>query len=337
MLIRGRKRFTIFSPKDAPFLYTQGKIAQIHSSGVLNYKGSISTRADGLNNRATHQQCQTQLESKIAEIELQIEALQSSQNTVPEQLREKLDAAELELENLLETILDDISNEGDIYSDFSDSENGSPLSPDGVPSSKKQSERGKEEINLPHFCKIDPSYLHEPKPCDSHKKFPLLRKATQVQCWVNPGEMLYLPAGWFHEVSSFNGSRSPSKNASLLFSDEPKMHFSEDSNNDPSSHETLGHLAFNFWFHPPTTDNFSCPYSDNFWESHFQKIIQRDLPAALLPILSTSMTSPPPGKEDTVCALTSLPQKRKLDEASPASASRLVPQLKKRKRNKKKK
>ena len=51
--------------------------------------------------------------------------------------------------------------------------------------------------------------------------------------------MLYLPAGWFHEVTS---------------------------SNMPGSHT---HIAFNYWFHPPSEENFDQPYNSPYWERNF--------------------------------------------------------------------
>lgn len=45
------------------------------------------------------------------------------------------------------------------------------------------------------------------------------------ECNLNAGEQLYLPCGWFHEVRSYGDA------------------------------EQGGHLALNYWFHPP--DNLS--------------------------------------------------------------------------------
>jgi len=50
--------------------------------------------------------------------------------------------------------------------------------------------------------------------------------------------MLYLPAGWFHEVTSFNSSTEP---------------------------DFSGHLAFNYWLSPPTTKDFGVPYDNEYW------------------------------------------------------------------------
>jgi len=57
-----------------------------------------------------------------------------------------------------------------------------------------------------------------------------------MEVTVHAGQMLYLPAGWFHEVFSSNDG------------------------------STSGHCAFNLWFHPP--DNlldFERPYVRDFW------------------------------------------------------------------------
>ena len=58
--------------------------------------------------------------------------------------------------------------------------------------------------------------------------------------------MLYLPAGWFHEVTSFSD-----KGSSM-------------------------HLALNYWFHPP--DNlqpglagFDRPYTSGYWASVYKQ------------------------------------------------------------------
>ena len=42
-----------------------------------------------------------------------------------------------------------------------------------------------------------------------------------LECELKAGEMLYMPCGWFHEVRSYGNSKE------------------------------VGHLALNYWFHPP--------------------------------------------------------------------------------------
>ena len=65
------------------------------------------------------------------------------------------------------------------------------------------------------------------------------------QVHVKSGEMLYLPCGWFHEVTSF-GSNNPNN---------PNNPMGEQKGSDI-------HQALNFWFYPPdnlSTDNLNNP------------------------------------------------------------------------------
>ena len=78
-------------------------------------------------------------------------------------------------------------------------------------------------------------------PDTSTTDFPNLRQAqAPYVVELNAGEMLYLPASWWHEVTS-------------------------SSSVDDS--EAI-HMAFNYWFYPPTRlDNFKEPYEDTLvWE-----------------------------------------------------------------------
>ncbi len=43
------------------------------------------------------------------------------------------------------------------------------------------------------------------------EKFPLARQATLIECIVEPGEMLYVPAGWYHQVRALTFSMSANR------------------------------------------------------------------------------------------------------------------------------
>jgi hypothetical protein len=65
---------------------------------------------------------------------------------------------------------------------------------------------------------------------------------------VRAGEILYLPAGWFHEVSSMNS---------------------------PGDGSPKNHAALNYWFHPPALGSpFETPYGSKerqaLWESDWK-------------------------------------------------------------------
>lgn len=105
----------------------------------------------------------------------------------------------------------------------------------------------------PSFCRIPPSLLHlneldEPKRVALEKYalecFPLFvpYKDQSIQVTLEDGDLLYLPAGWFHEVTSYG-----------------------DKTNDNI------HVALNYWFVPPDGESVNSPYTDPIWEEDFRK------------------------------------------------------------------
>lgn len=48
------------------------------------------------------------------------------------------------------------------------------------------------------------------------EKFPLARQATMIECIVNPGDLLYVPAGWYHQVRALTFSLSSNRWARAL-------------------------------------------------------------------------------------------------------------------------
>ncbi len=54
----------------------------------------------------------------------------------------------------------------------------------------------------PNFSRVNPAEAA----AKLDRLFPEYKHAIQTFCTVEPGQMLYLPAGWFHEVTSYNGA-----------------------------------------------------------------------------------------------------------------------------------
>ncbi|HEY0062755.1 MAG TPA: cupin-like domain-containing protein [Telluria sp.] len=44
-----------------------------------------------------------------------------------------------------------------------------------------------------------------------YAQFPLARQASTIECIVNPGDMLYVPAGWYHQVRALTFSLSANR------------------------------------------------------------------------------------------------------------------------------
>lgn len=100
-----------------------------------------------------------------------------------------------------------------------------------------------------HFSLADPR-----KPISElEARFPGFSKAVCTQVELEAGDLLYLPAGWFHEVTSFSS--------------------------DPPDLEHLGHMALNFWFHPPDQNSFAEPYKNNYWKRYWKETVEPELVA----------------------------------------------------------
>ncbi|CAM9642512.1 unnamed protein product [Ectocarpus sp. 12 AP-2014] len=96
-------------------------------------------------------------------------------------------------------------------------------------------QQGESKSAPANFSRVDPSLPR----AELEKRFPLFLEAESCTVEVEAGQMLYLPAGWFHEVSSV-----------------------------ASEH---GHMAFNYWFHPPDSfDSSSSPYESSFWQRDWE-------------------------------------------------------------------
>jgi Cupin-like domain len=193
--------------------------------------------------------------------------------------QERLALAEQALEDALEAVLDaecgSETSQGDTFDDYpsvadhndsdSDDNNSSDDNEEHVvvgkhsssSSSKKASKDSsnsstkdakvadtKESVVPDNFSRVDPDQSTE----SIQQQYPLFATATMCTVEVCAGQMLYLPCGWFHEVTSYSDSSSSTS--------------TNGANSDSS-----GHMALNYWFHPPDAlASFEQPYSSKFWQ-----------------------------------------------------------------------
>lgn len=214
LLLRGRKRFRLYSPDCAPNMYTHGDIERVFSNGVISYVGN-ETRSDGV----------------------PLAALETNEH----------DDIESDDDDEEEGVF--FGNGSDDAGDYSD-EDEMPLNDDKddydeimglneqAPSADRNEASSTSETSRPNsFSKIDLRTLQDPT--SLAKKFPQFPLARDCIADLKEGQTLYLPAGWFHEVTS------------------------------QSSYEGSNHTALNYWFHPPdSVDHFEQPYQHSFWKEH---------------------------------------------------------------------
>ena len=290
ILLRGEKHFTLYSPAEAKNMYTVGEIVKVHPNGRINYKGQ-PTRADGadegieaaLKAAERMRKATEKLEAAEKEVEksgFDASLMNEAEDDVDEALEALLDAemaANCEEEDEDDDEGDDDFNsdnsgsdfneeEGEGYfEDFSDEEDeeqeesdknvsrkvnikevakflglGKRKQPDTDPSSAAEVATSSATSSTPsNFSRVDTSRSD----ADLQADFPLYveAKSRAIHITLKAGQMLYLPAGWFHEVHS------------------------------QGSAESGGHLAFNYWFHPPDNHDYAKPYTSDFWARDFEE------------------------------------------------------------------
>jgi len=249
IMIRGTKKFRLFSPMDADKMYTTGVITKVHPNGRINYEGEATT-ADGVNLQeeasAKAAKAKETAEQRLIDAE---KAVEEGKPGAEEELEKAEEMLEQAMDDLIDAQMDgDGDGDDDNLFDGEDDEDGED-DLDDLDSEDNEDDEGdehkdvggfmmgsKEERNCSgdsdaplNFSKIDAANLDDDENA-LKKKFPKYVDAKSAHCELSEGEMLFLPASWFHEVTSVGGEN--------------------------------GHMAFNYWFHPSDTpDDFQEPYS----------------------------------------------------------------------------
>jgi hypothetical protein len=222
ILLQGRKKFRLFSPDTAQFMNTYGSIEKIHFNGVISYKGS-EVRPDGL-------------------------PLHDKSEAVARENNDSDDSNDEEEEVVVGKGFDyqssddddkDVDFNEDGEDDFDRIMGGDESEEDSRPEDDPSAGN---EITRPNsFSRIN---------LDDSKDSEDLQKCTEVVVDLIPGNVLYLPAGFFHCVTSFSDPGGVSGTR-------------ESNSTSATPSKTLRpHLAINYWYHPPDQlHSFQNPHS----------------------------------------------------------------------------
>lgn len=259
VLLAGRKHFRLFAPADAERMYTVGPICRVHPNGRINYQHEC-TEADGANPQAMEAMAaSTRLDAAMARAHTHTHT-NKDEGDFPQQGDDE-EAIEAALEAVLAAEM-----EGDFDRSFDDRVEPSSEEDEefaGAPThTNKEEGKAGQQTELPasqdppkNFSRIGTCKRPDLKP------YPLFQGAKGAQFEVLAGQMLYLPAGWFHEVTSLSSAPSaqpPSSSAAT--SPAPPC---------PVPPAPPFHMAFNYWFHPPDALDFDRPYSSTFWQAEW--------------------------------------------------------------------
>ncbi|QLQ81720.1 hypothetical protein HG537_0F04810 [Torulaspora globosa] len=210
--IAGHKRFTLFAPCDAAKMYTVGTIRHLFASGVIDYVAD------------SHAPLWRQLRDDGAMTAEVYRTLLNSGTLDPETKKHYEDFLSIDLQQQL-----------------------------------KAAHHKQDKLDPPSFSIIPPCVVHledikntkiknSIAKC-SENRWPQFFKAHRITVDLKPGEMLYLPTGWFHEVTSYGDNDKNDKNV---------------------------HVAANYWFIPPTGHDINHAYLDSYWPNDYA-ITQRAL------------------------------------------------------------
>lgn len=203
--IAGHKRFTLFAPCDAAKMYTVGTIRELFPSGIIDYSSD------------KHAPFWRQLREDgaiVAEVFRQL--------LKKEPLDDKL---RREYETFIDHDIKKQLDSRDIKAGEQDPPSFSTVPPTVV-----------------HLEDIKNKKIKEKIAAAAEKLWPLFLSAHRITVDLKPGEMLYLPTGWFHEVTSYGNDDKNDKNV---------------------------HVAANYWFIPPTGDSRNNVYLDDYWTSDY--------------------------------------------------------------------
>ncbi|KAJ3370827.1 hypothetical protein GGF31_003855 [Allomyces arbusculus] len=262
VLVQGRKRFTLFSPADAKYMDLYGTVKRVARNGLIVYEDGV--RDDGAFPADVARWAVEDAQAKVDVLEAQGVKDGDEWEAATARLEEAMDA-------MLEYAEDDLDFGGEdgFDADDLDDEEDEETADQFFKSSKSSKKRPRPAeakppaadadstpSEPPSFSRIPVSALH---PSDdltattanaNHEQ--RLALARRVTCALDPGDMLYLPASWFHEVTSYSGDDSDV------------------------------HIALNYWMHPPTESEFAEPYPDGYWRAVWEAVERKVVDAGLV-------------------------------------------------------
>lgn len=236
LLLRGRKRFVLFPPSAHEHLHVRGDVTAVHKNGLIVY-GNGDIRADGL----------TELDAAHWRVAARAHALHhpsTKRSKGTESVREAYEKAKAAYREMVRGEDEDEDEEEDEEpgevgdDDCDDAEDGTGIDGEDILLALDSQERKEPDS----FSLIKPHVLHayfglEQASGAREGESPVPGKGCCAPLVVElrAGQMLYLPASWFHEVTS--------------------------------TADDTAHIAFNYWMHPP--DGTEHAYADTeVWDAH---------------------------------------------------------------------
>eukprot|EP00041_Stephanoeca_diplocostata_P027501 m.756959 g.756959 ORF g.756959 m.756959 type:complete len:523 (+) comp23186_c0_seq21:359-1927(+) len=249
VLLRGKKTFQLWSPSSALDMSTAGRISHVYENGRICYEGDDFIKADGSWNQK--EPCLSDSEADEVDdsaVEGTIAPDRQAADDDDDEAFEK--AAAMLLEQAHDGDADDVCD------DYEDSDAASETAAPDAGTAPADA-----TSTLPNsFSTIDLSLEESAR----KEKYPAFAQCGTVSCTVHSGEMLFLPCGWFHNVTSEDADEHSAATTATSAATPHDILWASASAADP------GHLAVNYWYHPPDRADFQQPYSTTFWADEWR-------------------------------------------------------------------
>ena len=218
LLTNGQKQFRLYAPSEVAVMGTFGELHQLYENGLISYR-SEPLRSDGVPLRMVDEHGK----NSHGEDEEDVESEDDEDSVV---LGKGFD---------YKSSNDDEENDGDALAEsgLDDFDQVAHSAEETKTGNEKHQEEVQHVRRPDSFSAIDPTLPKQ----SIQRLHPDFGTATECIVDIKAGEALYLPASWFHCVTSSTG---PDKL----------------------------HMAINFWYYPPNQlDNFDMPYAENLWKN----------------------------------------------------------------------
>ncbi|RLN14184.1 hypothetical protein BBO99_00003278 [Phytophthora kernoviae] len=211
ILLRGKKRFRLYSPGDAEKMYVRGRMVHVHPNGLINYAGKVTTpygAEPAAEREALAAIERTAAERELAEAEKAVEAgepgaearLEEAENRLEKAMFGVLQADNSEGENDDEDFeneafyFEESEAEGDDESEVGELDD-LALDPEEEESAKQATKRdaSQAEITYPvSFSMVDTFRLRgdEQAQRELHEDFPQFKQAKVAFCDLEPPDQL---------------------------------------------------------------------------------------------------------------------------------------------------
>lgn len=255
LLAAGAKEFRLYAPSDAGCMAVAGEIDTVHFNGVISYAGN-PIRADGVPLMATS----NGFGHKLPKDAIDDDVVKCTDRLG---MHDEADGDDDKEETVFGKGFDYQSSDDDeVYGALAAATGDDNFEDDGTANDESSGDVSVDDAHrLPnHFSWIDPLAASREKIAET---FPAFAKGRECIVQLSAGQCLYLPASWFHCVSSSGSS-----------ADSTQAHGGSEAttHNKAAKHDVILpsslHMAINYWYHPPDNlTDFALPYCDrDYWE-----------------------------------------------------------------------